>query len=74
MKRMIPISALAVLLMLFFLWGCEHDTTNEIVGDGGGGGQTTDMSCLGCHSSQDMLEEALGEEGAKVEVAIKSDG
>ncbi len=72
MKRMISISALAALLMLFFLWGCENDTTNEV--PGGGGGQTTDMSCLGCHSSQAMLEEALGEEGSKVAVAIKSDG
>ena len=33
------------------------------------------MTCIGCHSSETMLQDALGgEEGAKVEVAIKSDG
>ena len=74
MKRMIPFSILAVLLVLCFLCGCENDTGNDLGEGPGGGGTTTDMSCLGCHSSQEMLEEALGEEGAKVEVAIKSDG
>ena len=74
MKRLIPLSGLAVLLALIFLVGCEHDTGNEI--DGGGSGPvTTDMTCIGCHSSEEMLQEALGgEEGSKVEVAIKSDG
>jgi hypothetical protein len=72
MKRMAPISAVMALLMLLFLWGCDNDTSNDI-GDGGGG-DLTDMTCLGCHSSQEMLEEALAESGSKVEVAIKSDG
>lgn len=72
MKRLVPISAVLALLMLFCLWGCEHDTSNDI---DGGGVQLTDKTCLGCHSSQEMLQEALGaESGSKVEVAIKSDG
>lgn len=74
MKRMIPFSILAVLLVLFFLCGCDNNTSNDI-DDGGGGPPVSDMSCLGCHSSEEMLRESLGEEaGSKVEVAIKSDG
>ena len=72
MKRLVPISVVFSLLLLFFLWGCEHDTSNNI---DGGGVELTDMTCLGCHSSQEMLQEVLGDEsGSKVEVAIKSDG
>ena len=35
MKRLIPFSTLAVLLVLFMLCGCENDTSNNV--DGGGG-------------------------------------
>lgn len=72
MKRMIPIGALMALLALFFLWGCDNDTSNDV---GDGGGNVTDKSCLGCHSSEEMLKASLPEEsGSKVAVAIKSDG
>lgn len=70
MKRLAPISAVMALLMLLFLWGCDHDTSNDV----GDGTPSTGTTCLGCHSSQEMLEDALAESGSKVEVAIKSDG
>ncbi|MCP4292592.1 MAG: hypothetical protein GY780_12250 [bacterium] len=61
-----------VVLPLFFLWGCENDTTN---GDIDGGPEVTEMSCIGCHSSREMLEEALGKTGgSKVMVPNKGDG
>jgi len=71
MKRMMPLGSLAILLTLFLVGGCGDDATTEIPG----GGQATDMSCLGCHSSEEMLQASLaGEAGSKVAVAIKSDG
>ncbi len=71
MKRLIPISTLPALAVLSLLWGCENDTSNGI----GGGGPVTDLTCLGCHSSEEMLRESLPDEsGAKVVVAIKDDG
>lgn len=74
MNRIFTVSVL-MLLALFCLWGCEHDTTNGPVDPGGGNGAHTDLTCLGCHSSEDMLQEALGgEEGSKVAVAHKDDG
>jgi hypothetical protein len=75
MKRMIPFSILATLLMLIFLCGCDNDTTND-VGDGGGNPPpVTDMTCLGCHSSEEMLRDALGgEKDAEIKVANKDDG
>jgi hypothetical protein len=73
MKRMIPIGAL-LLIALFGLWGCENDTTNDLGGPGGTV-QTSDMTCIGCHSSETMLKETLGEvAGAKVAVPFKDDG
>lgn len=75
MKRLIPLSSLAILLALFFLWGCEHDTSNDIGEGDPGGPPSTDLTCLGCHSSEEMLRASLPEEsGSKVAVAIKSDG
>jgi uncharacterized protein YcfL len=75
MKRLFPLGGLAILLALFFLVGCEHDTSNEISNGGGGGPVVTDLTCIGCHSSEEMLQEALGgEKGSKVAVAFKSDG
>jgi hypothetical protein len=71
---------LAVLLLvplaaMFALWGCDNSTDNELTDPGGDDVVVTDMTCVGCHTSRDMLEEALGDEsGSMVEVAIKSDG
>ena len=63
-----------LLVPLFFLWGCDNDTSNgDIVGGGPG---ATDMTCIGCHSSQEMLELALAgkTEGSKRMVPNKGDG
>jgi len=59
------------LLVLAALWGCDNDTSND-VGEGPGGG-TTDKTCIGCHSSEDQLKEALGEQPV-IAVANKDDG
>ncbi len=76
MRHLFTISVL-FLVPLFFLWGCENDTSNDgITGSGGdGGGEVTNMTCLGCHSSRDLLEAALGDlSGSKVLVPNKGDG
>ena len=72
MRNSLTISVL-VLLPLFFLWGCDNDTSN---GDPSGEGPAiTDLTCIGCHSSREMLEEALGKVGgSKVLVYNKDDG
>jgi hypothetical protein len=64
--------ALAAILMA----GCDNDTSNEIAQPGGGGGDpVTEMTCLGCHSSEELLIASLGEEsGSKVAVPNKADG
>lgn len=70
----LAILALLPLAALLALWGCDNDTSNDVAGPGGGT-TLTDKSCVGCHTSREALEEALGEEsGAKVAVAIKADG
>ncbi len=72
MNRIITVS-LIMLLALFCLWGCEHDTSNGPVRPGDG--EQTDLTCLGCHSSEEMLQAALGgEKGSKVPVPNKQDG
>ena len=71
----LAILALLPLAALLVLWGCDNDTSNEVSGPGDGGTTPTDVTCVGCHTSREMLEDALGgESGAKVEVAIKADG
>ena len=73
MKRWLPIMAMLVFAALG-LWGCDHDTSNGPV-EPGEDIIVTDKTCLGCHSSEDELKLALGEEsGSKVETAFKSDG
>lgn len=67
-------AAVAVLacLVLACLWGCENDTSN---GTGDPGVVLTDKTCLGCHSSRDMLIASLGEEAAsQADPAAKDDG
>jgi uncharacterized protein YcfL len=68
---------LVVAFAAFLLVGCDNDTSNEInePGDGDGGGTVTEMTCLGCHSSEELLVASLGEEsGSKVAVPNKDDG
>ncbi len=67
-------AAVAVLafLVLGSLWGCENDTSN---GTGDPNVVLTDKTCLGCHSSRDMLIANLGEEAtSKAEPTDKADG
>jgi len=72
MKRSLVFSALA-LLALFALWGCDNDTSNGPVDPDGPA--ATDKTCLGCHSSEEMLKAALGDtSGSKVLIGNKGDG
>jgi len=70
MKKILFLPVLIISVLILSV-GCDNDTSNgpiDIVE------QTGDMTCLDCHSSETMLQEALGEEGAKVIVATKEDG
>ncbi len=58
MKRFIILPVL-VLLALFAMWGCENDTSNGPV-DPGAGDIPPEKSCLGCHSSEELLKAASG--------------
>ncbi len=57
---------LAMLLSLALLCGCENDTSNDLAGLGDG--DNADKTCLGCHSSETRLKEALG---VKADLALK---
>jgi hypothetical protein len=61
---------LPLVVLLAILWGCENDTSNDVAGPGDGG-PTTDKTCLGCHSSEDALKEALG--GKEVTIAVNKE-
>ncbi|HOX24857.1 MAG TPA: hypothetical protein PLL30_03715 [Candidatus Krumholzibacteria bacterium] len=50
------ILGLLMLVVLASIWGCDNDTTNDVGSPAAG----TDKTCLGCHSSEDLLKEALG--------------
>jgi thiosulfate/3-mercaptopyruvate sulfurtransferase len=52
-----PMRRLAILLSLVLLWGCENDTSNQLAGPGDG--DAADKTCLGCHSSEAHLRDAL---------------
>ncbi len=70
MKKMLFLPVLIISTLILFI-GCDNDTSNgpvDIVE------QTGDMTCLDCHSSETMLQEALGEEGSKVAIMAKDDG
>ncbi len=73
MRQFWTISLLLV-VPLFFLWGCDNDTSNGDITDGGGGPVMTDLTCIGCHSSADMLQEALADQGVVMRVPNKDDG
>ncbi len=73
MKRFIILPILA-LLALFALWGCENDTSNGPV-DPGAGEIAPEKSCLGCHSSEELLKAAAGAtSGSKVLIRAKGGG
>jgi mono/diheme cytochrome c family protein len=73
MKRFLILIILA-LVALLALWGCSNDTSNDVT-DPGDGPATTDKTCLGCHSSEDMLKAALGDtSGSMVLIGNKGDG
>ncbi len=73
MKRFIILPVL-VLLALFALWGCENDTSNGPVTPGDNP-VVTDKTCLGCHSSEEMLKASLSDtSGSKVLIGNKGDG
>lgn len=70
MKRLAILGVLP-LLGLFLLWGCENDTSNELVGPGG---NAADKTCLGCHASETLLKEALGLDGKVSSPGHEKDG
>jgi len=73
MKRFIILPIL-VPLALIGLWGCENDTSNGPV-DPGGGDVPPEKSCLGCHSSEELLKAAAGSiSGSKVVARAKGGG
>lgn len=61
---------LPLLVLAILLWGCDNDTSNQVTGPGTGGEKT----CLGCHSSEAALKEALGLAKHVVPVPNKDDG
>ncbi|HPF35783.1 hypothetical protein KDK88_07625 [bacterium] len=67
------VTLLLLSLVMVWVWGCDHDTSN---GPGEPGTQLTDKTCLGCHESQEMLQAALGGKvsGSLAEVPHKADG
>ncbi len=72
-------TGILLVLPLFFLWGCDNDTSNGDIGNGGpidpGGPEPTDLTCIGCHSSRESLEDALaGKIGPVLGVPNKDDG
>ena len=70
MKRFIILPVL-VLLALFALWGCDNDTSNGPVDPP----EVSDKTCLGCHSSEEMLKASLSDtSGSKVLIGNKGDG
>ena len=72
--------ALLVLLMLtamLALSGCTEETNDIVLPPGGddGGQEQAKATCLGCHSSEEMLKAALGDlSGSKVLIGDKGDG
>ena len=72
MNKTLVFCALALLAM-FALVGCDNDTSNGPVDPDGP--VATDKTCLGCHSSEEMLKAALGDtSGSKVLIGDKGDG
>ncbi len=68
-------SALAMTLVVMIgVFGCDNDPDSGLNEPGGGGGQITDLSCLGCHSDEDMLKANLSKESVDLVVKAKDDG
>ena len=70
------ILALAPLVLGVALWGCtekEHEIT--LPPPDGGGTPDKELTCIGCHESEEMLKASLGKtSGSKVGVPDKGDG
>ena len=76
MKKLLLLPVLIISMLILFI-GCENDISNgpiHIVDPEPDPEPVGEITCLDCHSSEEMLQEALGEEGAKVTVTFKGDG
>ncbi|MEN8007485.1 MAG: hypothetical protein ABFS42_10745 [Candidatus Krumholzibacteriota bacterium] len=72
MKRFIILPVL-LLLALVVLWGCDNDTSNDPV-DPGAGDIPPEKSCLGCHSSEELLKAAIGDTSGSMVLLRAKDG
>lgn len=72
------LTALLPLLAMLALWGCTEESHDPYEPDNGGGTTPPEeevTTCLGCHSSEEMLKASLAKvSGSKVAVNFKSDG
>jgi hypothetical protein len=72
------ITALVPLVAMLALWGCTEESHDVVLPPDGGGGDGPEeqvATCLGCHSSEEMLKASLGKAGsADVLVHHKDDG
>ena len=72
------ITALVPLVAMLALWGCteeSHDVVLPPDGGDGGGPEEQVATCLGCHSSEEMLKASLGKvKGSEVLIGDKGDG
>ena len=73
MRRYASVLALA-LVVLLGVYGCDNDPDSGLNEPGGGGGQVTDLTCLGCHSDEDMLKANLSDKSVDLVVKAKDDG
>ena len=72
------LTALLPLLAMLALWGCTEESHDPYEPDNGGGTTPPEeevSTCLGCHSSEEMLKASLAKEsGSKVLIGDKGDG
>lgn len=72
------LTALLPLLAMLALWGCTEESHDPYEPDNGGGNTPPEeevATCLGCHSSEEMLKASLAKEsGSKVLIGDKGDG
>jgi hypothetical protein len=78
MNRLL-ITTLLPLVAMLALWGCTEESHDIVLppdgGDNGGGEIEDKATCLGCHSSEEMLKASLAKEsGSKVLIGDKGDG
>ena len=62
----------AVLLVLGIgLYGCDNDTSTEMPE---GNQPVSELTCIGCHSSEDDLRANVSSKSVDLVVAVKGDG